>query len=725
MYQNNIGRSGSDAPIAGNADQGLMRSINLRDLWAPIYRSRYAVIAIFVVMFSLAAMATLLTQPRYRATATVEIRSETQKVLGTEDRNEAGTSPTDAARFLDTQLEIIQSRSMASAVSQSLALANNDNFLTAMGVDVEGSGLTPDARRKLVTAVLRDNLKVSFSEETRIAQITFSSPDARLSQRVANSYADSYIRLNLSRRFDASSYSLDFLRRQIREAQQRLSQSEREAIGYARRARVIDASNAAGTSSQSTGPQSLTTASLISLNQSLSETMAKRISAQQRWERAQSAPLMNIPEVVANPSVQQLQQQRAALQSQYQQELQTRREDYPSVRQMAARISELGKQINTIASNVRTTLRQEYVTAQAQEKALTASIDQLKDTTLDEQDRTVELSILRREANTNRAQLDALMTRYNDLNAQSGVQLNNLSVIDRAEVPEGAYWPSVPLNVALALILAVLVSAIYVIGRENLFEMIRTPDDVGSRLRLPLLGAVPADSDVMAALRDPKSPVSESFNSIRTSLSLASPNGVPQSFMVTSTQAGEGKSTVCYALVQGLAKLGRSVVIIDADLRRPNVHRLFELQNRAGTSNILTDGSDIDDCLVRAIVPNVDVITAGPIPPDAAELLAGERMKWLIGELAMRYDHVVVDSAPLLGLADAPLVASNVDGIVYVVEAARTSVRGVQNAIDRLRQTGTPLIGAVLSRFDAGQSGFSYEYKYAYEYSYGANKPAR
>ena len=730
MYQNMPNQPGikplTDPSTTDDTTPGLMRSINLRDLWAPVYRSRFAVIAIFVAVFSLAIVATLLIQPRYRATSTVEIRSETQKVLGTEDKNEAAASPSDATLFLDTQLDIIRSRSTAAAVAQSLGLYNSDNFLEAMSVNADGiqSGvLNPqEARRKLVNQTLLDNLKVSFSNDTRIAEIKFSSPDPRLAQRIANSYADNYIRLNLARRFDASSYSLDFLRNQIREAQQRLSESERQAIGYARRAQLIDASNAATGSAGDTGPQSLTTASLVGLNQALSEVTAKRIAAEQRWNVASSAALMTIPEVVSNTTVQQLQQQRALLQSQYQQELATRREDYPTVRQFAARINELKQQISVFANNVKATIRQEFEAARAQEDGLRRNIDQLKTTTLDEQGRSIQLSILRREANTNRQQLDALLRRYNELNAQSGVQLNNLAVIDRAEVPAKSYWPSGLLNGALALVLSILLTAIYILGRENLFEMVRTPEDVSTRLRLPLLGAIPVDEDVIVSMRDPKSNVSESLNSIRTSLSLSSVGGIPRSLAVTSTQAGEGKSTACYGLAQGLAKLGRSVVILDADLRRPNVHRLFGLKNTVGVSSILSGSNPIDECISRDMAPHIDVIAAGPIPPDAAELLGAGRLQSLVTELASRYDHVLVDSAPVLGLADAPLVATSVESVIYVVEAARNSVRNVQNAVNRLQQSGTPLIGVILSRFDPTKAGYSYEYRYAYEYSYGGDK---
>jgi len=715
----------SNSSAESSVGQGLMRSINLRDLWAPVYRSRFAVLAIFVVAIGLAVLATLFIQPRYRAQATVEIKAEAQKVLGTEDRNENAGSPADASRFLDTQLDIIKSRSTTIAVAQSLGLYNNDRFLEAMGVKSEGAPGTvlnvQEAHRKLVNQVLQNNLRVSFSEETRIAKIEFASPDPRLAARVANSYADNYIKLNLARRFDASSYSLDFLRDQIREAQARLGRSERDTINYARSARLIDASNSASASGSS-GPQSLTTASLVGLNQALSEAAAKRITTEQRWKVTQQTPLMSIPEVVGNGVVQQLQQQKALLQAQYQQELQTRTEDYPTVRQLAARVKSLDSQIAAIANNVKATIREEYAAARSQEEGLSASLEKLKNTTLDEQNRSIQLSILRREAETNRQQLSALLTRYNELNAQSGIQLNNLSVIDHAEVPAGPYWPNLPLNLALGFILGVVVAAIYVLGRENLFELVRTPDDVTSRLHQPVLGAVPASQDVMGMLGDPKSPVSEALSSIRTNLSLSSSSGMPKSLMVTSTQAGEGKSTVCYGLAQSLAKLGRSVVIIDTDIRRPNVHRLFGVKNSFGASNVLTGSATLDDVIQHGLAPNIDVIVAGPIPPDPSELLASDTLSRTIAELRGRYDHVMIDSAPVLGLADAPLVATNVDGVVFVVESARTSVRGVQNALARLEGTGATLLGVVLSRFDPGKSGYSYEYRYAYEYTYAEDK---
>lgn len=187
------------SPVEETAEPGLMRSINLRDLWAPVYRSRYVVIAIFAAMLALAILASLLITPRYRATSTVEIRAETQKVLGTEDSNEAASSTVDAQRFLDTQLNIIRSRATTTAVAQALGFYNNNNFLAVMGLGQAGEntgGVNAETHRRIVNQVLLNNLDVSFDEDTRIAKVEFSSPDPQLAQRVANSYADSYIRLN-------------------------------------------------------------------------------------------------------------------------------------------------------------------------------------------------------------------------------------------------------------------------------------------------------------------------------------------------------------------------------------------------------------------------------------------------------------------------------------------------------------------------------------------------
>lgn len=718
MFYKAVGHNGAaQSPDAAAPDEGLDRQFSLRDLWPPVYRSRFPIMAIMVVALLLAIAATLMIDPVYRATASVEIRTETQKVLGTEDENETAASTADADRFLETQLDIIESRSTTAAVAQAMGLYDDPNFLESMGINAEVTGSeilsAEEARRQLVEDVLLDNLSATFPSDTRIAVINFESPDPRLAAQIANSYAENYIRLNLVRRFDATKYSLEFLRGQLREAQARLGESERRALAYARRSRIIDANPGSPNSNAAT--QSLTTASLVQLNEALSAAVSRRLAAEQKWRETQSANALNVPEVLSNPAVQQLMGERAQLESQLSEQRERRQDEFPAIRQATARLAELNQQLNGIAGSVRSSIREDYEVARAQEAALQGRVEALKSSSLDEQSRGIQLSILRREANTNRAQLDALLMRYNELNAQSGVQLNNLSIIDRAETPVNPVWPNLILNVALALVFGALLSGLYILGRENLFQMIRTPEDIATRLRLPFLGSVPpTEMDVPEALADTKSPVAEAFSSIRTSLALSSPRGAPQSMMFTSTQAGEGKTTTCYGIAVGLSRIGRRVIIVDADLRRPNVHKVIGIANNSGTSNVLAGESRLDQVILKDVLPGVDCLAAGPIPPNPTELLASGELPALVAELETRYDHVLVDSAPLLGLADAPIIASGVKAIIFVIEASRTSARGAVNALTRLGQANTPFAGVILSRFAPDKLGYDYQYEYSY-----------
>lgn len=712
MYQDFVDEQRPGAvPARGN---GLARRIDLRELWPPIYRNRFAIIGIMVVMIVLAVAIALLSSPVYRATTTVEVKQESQKVLGTEDDTNGGSGGSDAELFLQTQLDIIRSRATATAVANALRLFDNPVFLKEAGVDTADSAAVPvEQRRNAAIHRLIAKVDADYSKQTRIAEITYDSIDPELAALIANSFADNYIKLDLARRFNASSYSLDFLRGQLREAQARLGESERRALAYARQNGIIDPSDGASGSGQ---PRSLTTSTLVSLNTALADATAKRIEAEQQWRAAQSQAPLTIPQVSGNSTVQSLLGQRADLRAQYEEQLQRRTEKNPLVQQAAARLAEIDRQLGNIADTVRATLKSQYQSALAQEQGLQAKVKGLKTNTLDEQSRAIQLSILRREADTDRQQLDALLTRYNQLNAQSGVQLNNLAIIDRAEVPGSPVWPKLPLNILLAIVLGALISALYVTVREHLLQFVRTPEDVESRLHLPALGAAPASEDPVADLADTKTILSESFGAIRTNLSLSSANGIPRSLTFTSARQGEGKSTVTLGLATSIARMGRRVILIDADLRRPNIHKLTGQANDRGTSNYLASEARLDEIVKRDVLPGIDVIVAGPVPPNPAELLAGNRLADLVRELEDRYDQVLVDCAPLLGLADAPLVSVAVRGTIFVIESAQTSVRTASAALDRLRQSNVNILGGVLSRFAPDTQGYAYDYSYHYSY---------
>jgi succinoglycan biosynthesis transport protein ExoP len=703
------------------AADGGAANIDIREIWAAIYRSRFWIVGIFATVLAIVFIVTLLTTRLYDGTASVEVRQEAEKVLGTEDDREGTSSKIDSDRFLQTQLDIIRSRAVSDAVAQSLSLYRNNKFIEAMGITEEpkNSGvLSPqEAKREQILEALRENLSVTYTGDTRIVNISFSSPSARLSAQIANAYAESFIRNNLARKFDTSAYALEFLRDQLTQSQARLEKAEQAAVDAARRTGIIDVGNGADSDGSRTGPKSLTTEQLILLNESYSRAVAQRIAAEEKWSKVRATPLLSITEVLSNQAIQGMIEQRSTAEADYEAQLTNRRPDHPSVQQANSRVRELDKQISTIARNIRESIKSQYTIALAEENKLASRLGSLKTNTLAEQGNSIQLSILQRDADTNRAQYESLLKRYNELNAEAGVQSNNLTIVDRAQATVEPSWPKWPLNIAVGLIVGALLSVLFIIVREQLFDVVRSADDVRNRLRLALLGIIPATDNVGEEITDPKSVTSEAFSSMRTSLSLVSDHGIPKSIMFTSSQAGEGKSSTCYALGTSFARLGMKVLIIDVDLRRPNAHNFFGIKNDRGTSDVLSGQTKINDVIVSNPQSDVDILPAGKISPNPTELVMGGLLQTMIEDATAQYDVVLIDSAPVLGIADALILSSKVEATIFVIESGRTGMKAAQNALSRLMTGGGHIIGVVLTKFDASTQGDGYE-DYSYKYKY-------
>lgn len=714
-----------DTSMTPETDLGIQPSsgfsINIAQIWAALYRSRFIVAGIMIGCLAIGIAVTFLTTPIYRAQTTIQIDQEAAKVLGTE-QTELSASIQDTERFLETQIGIMRSRSVALSVVRDLRLTADDRFLLAMDVDpqvaTESALPLAEARQDLVMKTLAENLSVSLPRVSRLATISFDSPDAELSARVANAFADNFIRSNLQRKFEASAYAREFLSDQLKQSQERLEESERAAVNFARQTGIIDASKGISRGGEDSA-QSLTTSTLVQLNQAHAEALAKRALAERKWHAVNSAPLLSLPEVTINPAVQQLAVMKADLQAKVEEEQKRRTSEHPVVQQMQSRLQEIESQQMAIARRIRESIKTERDIAMSQEAAIKGQVDQFKGSTLTEQTQAVQLSILRREANTNRQQYEALLQRFNQLNAEAGVQSNNVSVVDKAATPPEPTWPKLPLNLALALFLGISLSAATVLAREQLFAKLISPDDIKERLGLPVLGAIPlwrADKTLLELLADPKSEVSEAYNSVRSSLSLSSGKGLPSSIAFVSTLASEGKSSACLATALSVSKLKKNCVVLDLDLRRPNVHRLLSMSNNVGASNVLAGETAVSAAVRPTDFPGLSIITGGPVPPNPAELLTDENISNLLQELAKSYDVIFVDSAPILSLADAIAVNNNCEATVYIVEAGRNSPNAVLRALSRLQESRSKIVGVILSRFDAGRMGYGYDYAYGYSY---------
>ncbi|NML12782.1 polysaccharide biosynthesis tyrosine autokinase [Sphingobium sp. AR-3-1] len=694
--------------------------IDLRAIWATIYRNRFVMGLILAGCIALGILSILIMPRVYEARSSVQIDQQIAKVLGTED-DQTMIGGADADRFLQTQVDIVKSRSMAKKVSDSLGLAANDRFLEQMGVGAV-LGDKRGKREETVLDTLQRNLDVDLKRNSRVVGILFRSREPVLADRIANSYAENVISGNIQRKYSTSAYSRNFLEKQLGLAKGRLEASERSLIGYARSAQLIDASSGAKQNWEASGPRSLVTANLVQLNESYAAAATARSQARERWEQARGAALMTLPEVLANDGMQRLLQRRAELNADFSQLRQRLTPEHPTVSQVGAQVAELEQQIRGFAESIRNSIRNQYLTTERQYAALAAQVATLKGATLAEQDRSVQYNILQREVDTNRQLYESLLQRFKEVSAEAGIATNNISMVDLAETPRRPISPRPLINLALATLSGLCLALVYAFARERLDDAIRNPEDVESKLHMPLLGVVPEveSSTPVEDLQDSKSEITEAYNSIRTAIELSSNQGLFKSVLVSSSSKGEGKSTTSYALARGFAMVGRKVLLIDADLRRPSLHKFLNVrQSDKGLSTLLARSSTA----LESILPmgmgmaNAFFMPSGPLPPDPANLFAGDAVETLLESLSADYDIIILDGPPVLALADATELTAAVQATIFVCAAGSAHFGQTRAAVTRLDRAHGNLIGAVVTKYNSRKTGYG-PYSDYYRYNY-------
>ncbi len=700
--------------------------IDVRQILAIIRTNLVLIGLVVATSLALAAVITLLQTPNFTAKTTVQINNQSAQVLGKQDdiSQEEANSAADSERFLQTQVDILGSNAIAERVVQKLRLLGNSQYYEAMGIRAPSGTLKPNELKDLTIEALLARKNINLPRNSRLATISFTTADPGLSARVANTWADEYIQANLQRRYDSSAYARAFISGQLNDARAKLELSERQLNSYAREAGLIrtrDLGAGSEQNSSSGGGGSITTASLLQLNIQANQAQATRISAEQRWLSISSGPLLSSPEVLASVAVGTLLAQRSVSGAELEKERARHLEDYPTVVQLKAQVASIDGQLQSVARNIRASVKQAYDSARDAERALKQQVLELKSSSLAEQDRLVQYNQLAREVETNRTVHDGLLQRYKELNAAAGISASNISIIDKAETPTRPSSPNLVKNLALALLAGVTLAGVIVFVRNQLDDAVRIPEDIDTKLNMPLLGVIPLAKavDIDTMLEDPKSAISEAYNSLRSSLLYSSANGLPKTLLITSSQPAEGKSTTSLAMAIGLARLGRKVVLLDVDLRRPAIHRLLGASgsdNAYGMSSLLTSQGSIDEALKPTEQENLTVITAGPIPPSPTELLSSGRMEQILEELSGRFDVVILDSPPVLGLADAPLMSALVEGVILVVQSDRSRRGSLKSSLRRLRGMRTNLLGGVLTMFDASKNSNAYSEYYGYNY---------
>ena len=714
--------------------------IDLRAYWHIIVKRKWVVIGFFLIVLTGVAIATFIQTPIYRASALVQIEREAAKVVDFQD-----VSPVEKSGekdFYTTQYELLKSRSLAKNVIEQLALSDAHlrqqekkrgiaEWLGDLmsGADDEADqeakvtslAQQTDKNERLVGAFIKA-LTIEPVRNSRLVKVSFDSPDPVLAARVANAITQSYISMNLEKKYDASTYAKTFLEDRIAQIKVKLEEAERAQVAYARDHQIFNLDKEGGSTSGQ---------NLAEFNGALSKAQQERIKAESMYTQLSAGS--DLPQSLESSLIQQLKSTKAKLEGDYQEKLKTFKPGYPAMQELGAQIKEVNDQIAKEIQTVRKSIKTNFEAAKANEASLTAKLNESKKEILDLQSRSIQFNILKREADTNRQLYDGLLQRLKEVSVSGGVGTNNIFVVDKAEVPKNQHSPNVKLNLLIGILIGLIggiALAIFFVFMDDSFQ---STVDIEKHLGLPVIGVIPETDDLVSTgdivrhtMNDARSGLAEALRSTRTALQFATPDGAPKILGITSSDMSEGKSTCSVGLAIHFAQCGSRVLIIDADMRRPTLHKTFDTPNSIGLSNLLSGGATFNEIIRTADIAHFSFIPSGPTPPNPTELLNGQRFRDLLKTASEEYDLVIVDSPPILGLADALLIGNMVQHLLLVIEAGETSRKAVIGCVKRLMASHVRPLGCILNRFHPRHIGYGYDYHYAYYYySEGHRKKSR
>ena len=698
----------------------------LRRYWRILFKRRYAILSIVAACVGVALLLAMLTQREYTARVTVQVDREAPKIVTSGGLEGEGGGGAFNNEFYQTQYTLLKSRSLSESVVRDLRLVDNYDFLTGYqpsGID-DVKRIPRNRRFEIATGIVNGGTLVSPVRLSSVIDVLFVSPSPAMAATIANAIGEKYIEENLNRRFEATAYARQFLQNRLNAVRTKLEDSERKAADYAMAQGLIKISGGGGVGGKADGSiaseDTLASQDLSQLSSQLANARNARIMAESEARQGSGGAAAEAS--LTNGAINALRQQRAELTGQLSKLQSDFGPDYPQVMALKSQIGELDRQIgreqSRVTTDVSSNVNGKYRQAVAAESGLQAKVNGLKSAVLNQQQRTIEYNIIQRDVDTNRALYDSLLQRFKEVGIAGGVGTNNISIVDRALVPGSPSKPNLRLNVIMGLLVGLILGVVAALVLEQLAEAAVLPADFQRKLGIPLLGATPKveATQMGQALIESKSPLSESYFSILTSIQFSTSHGTPKSILLTSTQAREGKSTTALALALGLASVGAKVLLIDGDMRNPGLHRVLGKPLGGGLSNLLTGDGQLEDYIEPSGTANLSFLVAGHIPPNPAELLSSEHVARLVGEATELFDHVVIDGPPILGLADAPLLSRAAEGVVFVVESGKTRATQARHAIERILAVRGHFVGAVLSKFDEKNMGYSYGYGYDYRY---------
>jgi len=748
------------------------KEMNLMEYWQMVVKRRWVIAAFTGAVVVLTMIFSFLTTPLYKSTARLLIEEEASKMLSIDATFRYQPRVVSDLTFFNTQVKLLKSKSLAERVAQRANVMSRPEF--GLGGEEDGSlfrslknlitfawlksgdrkeegaesSFPPDnVYSEAAMAILR-NISVKPIRETKLVDVSFVSPDPKLAQEIVNIYAEEFQRFSVEKRYEYTQQASDFLSDQIAELRKDLEAKEIELNRYGKEKDIFDLSPT----------ENIAVTELSALSSAYREARLERIEKEAIYRELQDLGPDSLPRFVNDAGIQELIAEYVRLKSEYDEKLESLRESHPEMVQRKARMESLWNEIQKAVESAES----DYNAALEKEIRFRTELNRQKEKVATTDSNAIQYNMLKDEVANIRKLINTLDERRTETQVSAklrGLEASNISIIDRGELPGSAYTPNKKLNFLLALIIGLFGGAGLCIVLEYLDNTVKGPEDVEKLADLPSLGIIPRlaagdlekrkkkrrtleykseeDEDSVEPEESlelpeielvnhhhPKLIISEDYRTVRTSILLSHADRKAKSIVLTSALPREGKSVTLVNLAVAFSQLGERVVVVDSDLRKPRLHRIFNEENSSGLTEYLTGKISLQDAVRKTFIEDIFLVPSGPIPPNPSELLNSKKMKHLAEELGNNFDYVFFDSPPILAVIDGIIMSTLADCTVFVVRAGKTQRKPFLTAVGELRKAGAKLIGVVFNELEVkkGEYYFMDYYRYyKYEY-YGDSK---
>jgi exopolysaccharide transport family protein len=710
-----------------------------------LLKRKWTVLACLLTIFSVVAVASLKMTPVYEAGGSIEINKPDSGLVNFSNSPTFNVDYYDPTE-LETEVKILQSDLLALQVVKELALDRRPEFGGKTPALPSSLDLAPDplqadsGRTSALISNFRGNLRVSLAPNTHIVEVHFRSPDKELAAEVVNTLMSTYTENNFKSRFNSTMQASDWLSKQLVDLQMKVESSQEKLVRYQKEHEILGIDE----------KQNITTEKLDELNKALTMAESERMDKESVYRLVQAGdtdtvvsaasaldaagtgtqPASGLLELLRSKEAD-VKIQAAELSTQF-------GPSYPKVAQLNSQLKEIDAQILLETKKVVGKIRGQYMAAVQRENMLHEALEKQKQEANKLNESAIEYSILKRDLESYRTLYEGLLEKMKEAGVSAGLKSNNFRIVDSARVPTAPIEPNIPRNLSFAFMLGLTSGVGLAFLLEGLDNTVRTTEQAQMISGLPPLGMIPLGSRsareganakrlVIATSKEavelvtqvrPQSQMAESYRALRTSLLLSNLGAPPKVIMITSALPQEGKTTTSINCAVVLAQKGIRVLLIDADLRRPSIHKTLGMGPRSGLSNVLTGSATLQQTITRSpILPNLSVLPAGTPPPNPAELLASPNMRDVLEELRGQYDHIVVDTPPTLSVTDAVVLSPRADAIVLVIRSGQTTKQALRRSRDILTQVNAKVSGVLLNAVDLTSPDYYYYYEYQGKYS--------